>query len=279
MARPLKQGLEYFPVDVDFFSDMKVRRIKKDCGPSSVSILLCLLCNIYRDGYYIGWNEDVCFVIADIVGVTEGAVSETISKAVSVGFFSGAMYSCYKILTSAGIQKRYLHAVKSANRKKEDIKTDYNLLVSSEETLVSSEETLVSSEETLVSSEETLVSSEESAQRKGKERKGKEIKEEETKNKKNQYAEFVSMTDDEHLQLVDKVGEVGTMRCIEILDNYKGSSGKKYKSDYRAILTWVLNRYFEETTPTLVSNRTVTVKPKGNPDIMDMIKQGVFDDD
>lgn len=29
---------------------------------------------------------------------------------------------------------------------------------------------------------------------------------------------------------------------IEILDNYKGAKGKRYKSDYRAILSWVVNR-------------------------------------
>lgn len=61
-----------------------------------------------------------------------------------------------------------------------------------------------------------------------------------------QFAEFVSMTNDEYTSLVAKVGEQGTKRCIEILDNYKGSSGKKYNSDYRAILNWVITRYEEE---------------------------------
>jgi hypothetical protein len=60
------------------------------------------------------------------------------------------------------------------------------------------------------------------------------------------YAEFVSMTNDEHSSLVAKVGEQGAARCIEILDNYKGSSGKKYKSDYRTILNWVVERYEDE---------------------------------
>ncbi|MCS2285181.1 DUF4373 domain-containing protein [Bacteroides fragilis] len=46
MARPTKQGIEYFSLDVDFFSDIKVRRISKACGPASTSILICLLCNI-----------------------------------------------------------------------------------------------------------------------------------------------------------------------------------------------------------------------------------------
>ena len=63
---------------------------------------------------------------------------------------------------------------------------------------------------------------------------------------KTKFAEFVSMTNDEYTSLVAKVGEQGTKRCIEILDNYKGASGKKYSNDYRAILNWVISRYEEE---------------------------------
>jgi hypothetical protein len=60
------------------------------------------------------------------------------------------------------------------------------------------------------------------------------------------YADFVSLTNDEYSSLVAKLGDAGAKRCIEILDNYKGATGKKYKSDYRAILNWVVNRYEEE---------------------------------
>lgn len=61
-----------------------------------------------------------------------------------------------------------------------------------------------------------------------------------------QYAEFVTMTEDEHNKLKAKYGSAALERMIEMLDNYKGSSGKKYVSDYRAILNWVANRYAEE---------------------------------
>lgn len=37
-------------------------------------------------------------------------------------------------------------------------------------------------------------------------------------------------------------GPADTERLIEILDNYKGATGKTYKSDYRAILNWVVTR-------------------------------------
>lgn len=63
---------------------------------------------------------------------------------------------------------------------------------------------------------------------------------------KRKFAEFVSMTNDEYSSLVTKLGEQGAKRCIEILDNYKGQSGKTYKSDYRAILNWVITRYNDE---------------------------------
>jgi hypothetical protein len=63
---------------------------------------------------------------------------------------------------------------------------------------------------------------------------------------KKKYAEFVSMTEKECQELVNKFGEVATREMIHILDNYKGSKGKTYKSDYRAILSWVVKRYEED---------------------------------
>lgn len=60
-----------------------------------------------------------------------------------------------------------------------------------------------------------------------------------------QYAEFVAMTNAQYEALIVKFGEAKTKGCIEILDNYKGSTGKKYKDDYRTILNWVGERYDE----------------------------------
>lgn len=127
MARPKKQGIDYFPFDVNFFSDVKIRKIARACGSQSTSILICLLCNIYKDnGYYILWDEDLPFVIADTVGVSEGAVKEVILKAVQVGFFDKDIYEKYKVLTSHGIQSRF----KSAVYKREEIEYIVEYLVS-----------------------------------------------------------------------------------------------------------------------------------------------------
>ena len=123
-GRPTKQGIDYFPLDVGFFSDVKVRKIARACGPQSTSILICLLCNIYKDnGYYILWDEDLPFVIADIVGVSEGAVKEVLTKAIQVGFFDAEIFSVHGVLTSAGIQKRFLLA--TYQRKETEIIPEY----------------------------------------------------------------------------------------------------------------------------------------------------------
>lgn len=123
-GRPTKQGIDYFPMDVGFFSDVKIRKISRACGSQSTSILICLLCNIYKDnGYYILWDEDLPFVIADTVGVSEGAVKEVMVKALQVGFFDNSLYEKFHILTSFGIQKRFLLA--TYQRKETEIIPEY----------------------------------------------------------------------------------------------------------------------------------------------------------
>ncbi|MFS1028276.1 Lin1244/Lin1753 domain-containing protein [Enterococcus casseliflavus] len=124
MARPTKKGLDYFPLDVDFLSDLKVRRIIKACGKEAVHILVALLANIYRDeGYYVLWDDDLAFLVADEVGTKEGTVEELVRKAVQVKFFDKDIFDKYSVLTSKGIQNRYILATKE--RKKVELEFKY----------------------------------------------------------------------------------------------------------------------------------------------------------
>lgn len=126
-GRPIKQGIDYFPFDVNFYSDVKVRKISKACGPNSVAVIISLLCNIYREkGYYILWDDDLPFFIADEVGVSEGCVHEVIKKALQVGFFDVDKYSAHGILTSADIQKRFFEITK----RRTDVETNTEYLIS-----------------------------------------------------------------------------------------------------------------------------------------------------
>lgn len=88
------------------------------------------------------------------------------------------------------------------------------------------------------------------------------------------YAEFVRMTEEEYKKLVEQYGEAAVQRMITVLDNYKGQNGKTYKSDYRAILNWVVDRVreeqrknggngFERRNETYTGNTQPTFRPSG----------------
>ncbi len=57
--------------------------------------------------------------------------------------------------------------------------------------------------------------------------------------KKNKYGDFVLLTEDEYKKLVSLFGLPFTTKAIEVLDNYIGSKGDKYKSHYYTIRGWV----------------------------------------
>lgn len=127
MARPIKKGIDYFPLDVDFLRDIKIRKVMRACGSAAPTILICLLGNIYRDeGYYMKWDEDTRFLVADDVGTSEASVDEVVKKSIQVGIFDSKLYDQHQILTSHGIQERY----KKAAYQKSDSSIDkkYDLL-------------------------------------------------------------------------------------------------------------------------------------------------------
>ncbi|MEQ3352765.1 DUF4373 domain-containing protein [Aedoeadaptatus acetigenes] len=127
MGRPLKSGIDYFPLDCNFMKDIKVRKILRACGPGAIAVIVNLLCTIYQgDGYYMLWDEDTGFLIADDVGVKESFVHEVVKTAVQVDFFHAGMFDTRGILTSAGIQRRYKEA--TARRNNNALIADYNLL-------------------------------------------------------------------------------------------------------------------------------------------------------
>lgn len=76
---------------------------------------------------------------------------------------------------------------------------------------------------------------------KKKEKERKERKEERKKIKKEKYAEEVFFTKQEYINLVSQYGRQLIDLSIIKLNNYKLSSGKKYKSDYHAMLSWAIN--------------------------------------
>jgi hypothetical protein len=73
--------------------------------------------------------------------------------------------------------------------------------------------------------------------------------------------ESVSFTLDQMRALEERFGS-DTEWIIKTLHNYKMSSGKKYKSDYHAIFTWVIDKYLKEKKPQKIGSMNVSNMPK-----------------
>lgn len=112
MARPNKLGLDYFPKDTDCFSDRKIRRLIKEYGSKGYMIFDCLLCEVYKNGYFVEYDGELAFDIADRLGdgITENLVIEVINGCFRMGLFSEAVFKVSNKLTSSGIQRRYVLA-------------------------------------------------------------------------------------------------------------------------------------------------------------------------
>lgn len=109
MARTAKQGLGYFPFDIDFFQDLRIRKLIKYQGGKAITVYALLLCLIYKDGYYIRWDEELPFIISEQTGYDEAYIREVITCCLSIGLFAKDLFKSDGVLTSKGIQVRYMN--------------------------------------------------------------------------------------------------------------------------------------------------------------------------
>lgn len=168
MGRNKKNGLDYFPFDIDLFQDIRIRKLIKYQSGKAVTVYALLLCIIYKDGYYMRWDKELPFIISEQTGFEEAYILEVINSCLKLGLFSNELYTSDGILTSRGIQERYKKICDLCRRNSEI-----------------SEFSLISSEEIPISSEEKPINSAKSTQSKSKVKKKKELLSSES-NKKNE---------------------------------------------------------------------------------------------
>lgn len=126
LARPQKEGLEYFPLDVDMDQDDKIALIEAQHGLIGFGVVIKLLMKIYKHSYFYEWTEKQQLLFSKRVNVDINLINAVINDCVKWELFDKKAFEDHKILTSRGIQKRYLKA--SDRRQKVKIYKEYLLL-------------------------------------------------------------------------------------------------------------------------------------------------------
>lgn len=128
-GRPVKVGLDYF--ELDCLMDDNIKLIQAEYGLKGFAVIVKLYQKIYSTfGYYCEWNEDILLLFMVENGVasdSKNLINDIVMACIKRGIFSGKLFEKYGILTSAGVQKRYLNA--TSKRERVEMKKEY-LLVS-----------------------------------------------------------------------------------------------------------------------------------------------------
>lgn len=96
---------------MDVEMDDKVELIEAKHGITGFGILVKLYQRIYKEGYFLKWNEETMLLFSKRVNVDINKVNDVINDCLRYQIFNEKLHKSYQILTSPGIQKRYLQAI------------------------------------------------------------------------------------------------------------------------------------------------------------------------
>ena len=164
---PNKKGLTYFPKMIDFYEDDKIFDLLDRYGPLGVTVYDCILCIVYKHGYYAEIPLDkLSKMIIKMIGnkwvKSQKAVVQVVHFCSEIGLLDDDLMT-KNIITSVGIQRRYYEI--AVKRMKRRLYTDqYWLLGKAEEgeSLLNAPFNGINSDENRISSEENQNNSEES---------------------------------------------------------------------------------------------------------------------
>lgn len=127
-GRPTKAGLDYF--ELDCHMEEKVRLIQAEFGLKGFAVLVKLYQKIYGGfGYYCEWTTDSLLLFMSENGLpsdNKNLIADIVAACIRRNIFSEQLFNDFNILTSEGVQKRYLNA--TSKREKIELKKEYLLI-------------------------------------------------------------------------------------------------------------------------------------------------------
>lgn len=108
MARPIKEGMDYFPHDTDSSNDEKIEALRGEFGNDGYAMYFILLERIYKtDTGSLDMNKIVIRkAIIKHIGVSEDIFNNILKFCFEIELFDKFTYENLGLLTSNGIKKR-----------------------------------------------------------------------------------------------------------------------------------------------------------------------------
>ena len=128
-GRPPKEGIDFAGWSTDVFEDPKIDRLIDGQGVAGFVVYFYLCQMAYRlHGYYLPWTCTDAPTVARRIGGGVGSktVEDTVGLCLRIGLFDNMLYVGHGILSSRGIQSRFLPAL--SKRRCKTIIADYWLL-------------------------------------------------------------------------------------------------------------------------------------------------------
>jgi len=230
MARPERHDVDYFPFYVKDGRTLFILEDKYGCkGTGFFTNVMRFLC-LQPDHHFCIKEEVDRMYFFSKTKCDEVSGMEMLDIMAKTCKLSGSMWVSYKVIVSPAL----LDSIKDAYRNRKNEILSLNEI---EQIYVSynnnPQESVVSD---VGNTQESVVSDVGNTQTKLKK----------TKLKKTKYRDYVFLYENEYQKLVEKHGKENTEKMLDALDYYKGSKGKTYKDDYRAILSWVVDKVVKE---------------------------------
>lgn len=223
MARPRKEGMDYFPHDTDASNDKKIKALKMLYGNDGYAFYFILLEMIYREpNFELDISDaETIQILAKEVGINEELFMQILTTSIKRECFDSQAFHERSVLTSNGIKKRASIVIE----KREKMRQSYEKSKSDKPKEDSDAETPA----------ETPQSKSKSKSNSNSESKEKE------KELKKEYADYVFLTETEYGKLTELLGD--DERDKYFLRYASWISGQKKhvqqnRSAYLTILNW-----------------------------------------
>jgi len=147
MARPIKEGMDYFPHDTAASNDKKIEALRAIYGNDGYAFYFIMLEQIYQEPSFelvisdAETREEMLQILARKVAVTKEVFTQILNTAIKWECFDKELYEQKGVLTSNGIKKRSGVVLEKRQKMRVKYQQDKEVISDAETTQETGEET------------------------------------------------------------------------------------------------------------------------------------------